>query len=130
MTPRTLPLLFLLIPLWACDEDSPRRIVDPPAGFPPATTEDQLVQNLVDAFNARNHGESERLLHDDFVFRFADEDIDPTRGIPMFWDRARDVASTEAMFTGQEGRLDPETGTSGPPVQSIQLTLSARTAWT
>ena len=97
--------------------------------YPLALTENQLVQNFIDAHNDRNFQEYDLLLHDDFEFHFADKDVDPGRGIPLFWDRQADVSSTQAMFSGQPGKLDGE-GVQQAPVQSINLSLSPRGVWT
>lgn len=126
-------LLLLTAFLGGCgifSPDEPTDVPDTPIEpYPLATTENQLVQNFIDAHNDRNFPEYDLLLHDDFEFRFADEDVDPGSGIPFFWDRQTDVASTEAMFSGKPGKIDPETGVQQSPVQSINLTLSPRNTW-
>jgi hypothetical protein len=98
------------------------------SGYPYSTTENQLVQNFLDAYTERNFAEYDRILHEDFEFHFADEDVDPGRGVPPFWDRQADVLSTQTMFSGQPGRLN-EDGVQQSPVQSINLTLSPRNIW-
>lgn len=124
MLARILCVAILAAIVVGCGEDE-TRIMDQgaePEPYPPATTQDQLIQNLELAFNERSFAEYEALLHEDFVFYFAPEDVDVLHE-GVSWERARDLASMYNLFNGLPGQK-PD-GTPQAPVQRIELELIA-----
>jgi hypothetical protein len=93
-------LLTLLLPLsmsGCCD-----RCTDPDDDaadliFRPRTSPQNLLHNLLKAYQYREIAEVESLLADDFAFYFSDGDTSRP-GIPESWDRIREIDAHEGMF--------------------------------
>lgn len=97
-----------------------------PSTFP-LTVPDYVIWNLVSAYNRTAVVAYDGVLDENFVFYFAQSDVDQL-GVPASWGRASEMASTTKMFTGQPGTTPG--GQPQEPITGFQLTLTPDTpAW-
>jgi hypothetical protein len=82
-----------------------------------AESPDAVVANLVTAYQQRNLVTYDGLLGGEFVFGFSMEDV--ASGLPSGYDRAQDLAVTQAMFSGQ-----PPDGEPIPPITDFEVVLT------
>ena len=112
-------LVFMLLLVTACAEDKIiRPDVDPPQ------TRDDVLNELQVAYNQRSLLEYQKLLDTDFLFFFADADVnDPVDPVPESWGWDDEMAATGHLF-------DPAYEGDEDPVTRISLTLQASPNWT
>jgi len=79
-----------------------------------------VIVNLVRAYEERNWTEYDNLLHEDFFFHFAQQDIDEL-GLPQSWNKTIDSGATNRMLSGENG-VKPDGGLQDP-VQTIDVVL-------
>lgn len=132
-------LAFIVLPILmtaSCSDDSTKPPVDPPAGYPSATTIDQLLQNLERAYEDMNQEEYARLIDDGFTFVFDSLDVGPD--MPwrfLTWGKGADTLCAGRLFGGEpnvDGKVvdriylqftgeDPEPSTENPDWQMVDL---------
>jgi hypothetical protein len=90
-------LLTMLALLPACDEGPSGP--PPPEGslFEPLTSRSAVVNNIEVAWNHRNSDKIGELLDENFVFILDPADVGGD--VPESWDRAEELANSEALFT-------------------------------
>ncbi len=98
----------------------------PPDAYPFPDTAEQLMTNFKDAYGGMNIDEYDNVLHEDFLFVFADgSPVAPTNGV---YTREEDLQSTTRMFNGDQGQ--DEEGVVKPGVRDIEFTqLERQTDW-
>ncbi len=94
-----LALLGALVIVGACSDDpsKPGGTSQVPPDFLLRTSPENLVHNLVLAYNERSAAEFESLLADDFTFVLSEEDQE-NPGMPDGWPRDTEVAIHQSMF--------------------------------
>ena len=111
------PALLALLTLAACTSGGSPEAPDPSPGDETAWpgTPEQLMANLVAAYEDMDYAAYEACLHPDFRFVFPDGDV---------WSRAQDLSSAEHLFAG-------DAGSNGMSVSSVIIrTLEQAGTWT
>ncbi len=107
-------LIVCLATVVACSDDpmSP----PPPSPFQQLTTCEAVVNNIEVGWNQRRTDKIDELLDESFVFYFAPGDVGGE--IPPSWDRAAELATTEALFVSNTSEY-----TTGPVCKSVRVNL-------
>lgn len=131
----TFPLLLIAVLGSGCGIFSPDESKDgggggTPVEYPTAVTPDIMLGNFEKAWENLNILEYDKVLHESFVFWFADDDI-ASNNIGEFWDRASDMESAENMFSGRTGLRKNEEGQDEviPAILSFDMTLDVVEPW-
>ena len=111
--------IALLVLTGGCFNSNDPENPDPqPDPYPFADTVEQLMTNFKNAYEEMDIDEYDNVLHEDFLFVFADgSSVAPPSG---FYTRAQDLESTTNMFAGEQG-LDPD-GIPKPGVRAVSYT--------
>lgn len=113
--------------IFSPDETKEKPPVDTGPGIVPQTTQDAVVNNFKVSYEKKLIEEYDKVLDENFVFYFAQTDVDQL-GVEPSWNRAAEMASATKMFTGQPGTTPG--GQPQEPITGFQLTLNPDTpAW-
>lgn len=87
-------------PVTADSESGPQRRQDDGAqrAYRDLTEKDDVLYNLMLAYNQRNLVEFDRVIDANFVFHFSQEDIDNGNVVFEQWDRVSEIRATSNMF--------------------------------
>lgn len=90
--------IITVLVVWSCGDDK----VTPPTEAPVVEfknlkTKDDILHNLVLAYNERHYEEYDKLLDDNFVFNFSRADF-LSGDTPHHWDRTAEVRSYSLMI--------------------------------
>lgn len=76
----------------------------PPSDYFALTSISNVIANLKKAYPEMNYPEYAKLLHDEFEYVFAPEDVGGQNNIPESWGKADELLSTEHLFSKQENK--------------------------
>ena len=108
--------LLLVLLLSGCDAD-PIRPEGPQAPtFVPLTSRSAVLNNVEVGWNKRRADKIDDLLDANFIFFFAAGDVGGS--IPSSWDRAEELATTEALFTSNTAPSP-----TGPVCRAVRIDL-------
>ncbi|HEX9641342.1 MAG TPA: hypothetical protein VGB13_08510 [Candidatus Krumholzibacteria bacterium] len=87
-------------------------------GYTNLKTPDDVLTNLIKAYNDRDYDKYDELRHESFEFQFPVDEFDLALTANGRWQRERDSGSTQGMFEGSPSK-------DGEIVQSIDLSMVA-----
>lgn len=83
--------------LFSPDKDPPK--TDEPVVFLPQTSPENVLENLITAYEQQNYDEYVKLFDETFFFAFDPVDVEKSGGdIPIEWGKDDDIRSTRNMF--------------------------------
>jgi hypothetical protein len=116
-----LPIVLLALTGGCFNSNDPEDPDPQSDAYPFADTVEQLMTNFRNAYQEMDIDEYDHVLHEDFLFVFADgSSVAPPSGV---YTRAQDLESTTNMFAGDQGEAD---GMLMPGVRDIDFTQLER----
>lgn len=101
--PLSVALALLLIV--GCSSDGKKKNTEPdPSLYLPQTSVDNILANLIRAYQEKNAEEYAKLFDPSYQYTFAPQDVGGPYNIPTSWGRAEELTSATRMFEGALNR--------------------------
>ena len=97
----TIITLLCTLAFVSCSSEDGGDIIAPASPYKNLSKREHVLQNLELAMKQQNLAEYTKMLDDNFVFYFSQNDIDdPDINVPTQWDRNADMSAASNMFSG------------------------------